>query len=147
MTLAKYSPSRIIAVTAGLSVTGAVLGGVAGATALALGMLLSDGQLARGDVELLIIPAVIGAVLGSVCAPLAGWLLLRRVPLGRAFGGLVLGTILGGLVGWFSPVSFNFFVQPIVTAATGLLVAALLMRFKHAGPAKPIESSSSHGAT
>jgi len=70
-------------------------------------------------------------MLGAGCAPLAGWLLLRRVPLGRAFGGLTVGAIIGGVVGWFLP-SFAHGDGILITAALGFLCAAVLMRIRHA---------------
>ena len=129
----RYSPSRVVAVTFGLSATGALLGGTAGAAALGIGLLLTDGLEIFRHLNILLIPGIIGAVLGSFCAPLAGWLLLRRVPLGRAFASLVAGTVLGGLAGWFFPLSFDPVRQPIVTAAAGFLAASVLMRLKYRG--------------
>jgi hypothetical protein len=131
--LARYSPARVIGATLGLSVTGAVLGGVAGAVALGIGLLFKAGLETFSHLSVLLIPGAIGAALGSVCAPLAGWLLLRRVPLGRAFAGLVVGTVLGGLAGWFFPVTFNILLQPIATAAAGFVAAALVMRRRYRG--------------
>lgn len=131
--LTRYRPSRVIGVTLGLSVTGAVLGGVAGVVALGIGLLVKAGLATFSHLSVLLIPGVIGAALGSVCAPLAGWLLLRRVPLGRAFAGLVAGTVLGGLAGWFSPWTFGLLLQPIATAAAGFVAAALVMRRRYRG--------------
>ena len=137
----RYSPSRVLAVTFGLSAAGAVLGGTSGALALGIGLLITDGVEIFKHLSILLVPAVIGAVLGSICAPLAGWLLLRRVPLGRAFAGLVAGTVLGGLSGWLFPKTFNPLYQPIVTAAVGFVVAAALMRLKHRrDPSREVES-------
>ncbi len=132
MAITRYDPRRVITVTLGLSAAGAVFGSIAGATALGIALIVSDGLAAFKVLGVLAVPAVIGAGLGALCAPLAGWLLLRHVPLGRAFGGLILGTIVGGLIGWFLPVSFNPITQPIVAAAAGFLGAAVLLRFKHA---------------
>jgi hypothetical protein len=41
----------------------------------------------------------VGAVLGAVLAPIAGFSLLRRVALGRAILWTSVGTVLGGLIG------------------------------------------------
>ena len=121
-----YSPARVIGVTAGLAATGAVLGGGAGALALGI-VLVSTPSTGLGDLFDLLVPGFIGAFLGFFAAPLAGWLLLRHVPLGRAFGGLVLGTVVGGLAGWFLPGNDDLMTQPTVTAGAGFLIAALLM--------------------
>lgn len=144
--LTRYSPARVIGVTLGLSATGAVLGGVAGAVALGIGLLFKAGLDTFSHLSVLLIPGVIGAGLGSVCAPLAGWLLLRRVPLGRAFAGLVVGTVLGGLAGWFSPLTFNVLLQPIATAAAGFVAAALVMRRRYRGD-PPHRHNATVGAT
>jgi hypothetical protein len=134
LAITRYSPGRAVAVTIGLSVAGAAFGAVAGATALAIALLWSEGLGLFSASRILLLPALIGAVLGAVCAPLAGWLLLRHVPLGRAFGGLTLGATIGGLVGWFLPWSFDPIKQSITVAALGFLCAAVLLRIRHARP-------------
>lgn len=135
------SPARAMAVTAGLSATGAMLGAAAGATALGIVLALSDGVHALRELSILAIPGVLGGALGAVCAPLAGWLLLRHIPLGRAFRGLTIGTILGGVAGWFllpnlgghtdALAAVDLIGRPIFGATLGFLSAALLMRFRH----------------
>ena len=132
MALVQYSPSRVIGVTLGLSVAGIAFGGVAGAVAVGAILVVETGLPIAGDPRILLFAGGIGAVLGSVCAPLAGWLLLRRVPLGRAFGGLTLGTIVGGIAGWFAPISFDQAIQPLAATALGFLAAAVFLRFKAA---------------
>jgi hypothetical protein len=126
MPVVRYSPARV---TLGLSVAGAVFGAGAGATALAIASVFSQDFLLLGGFRgLVVVPMVIGAVLGAICAPVAGWWLLRDVPLGRMFLGLSLGTILGGVVGWFLPGFANPVVQPVVTAAVGFLASAFTLR-------------------
>jgi len=139
------SPARAVAVTAGLSAAGAAFGAAAGATALGIVLALSDGLHVLGDLGVLAIPGVLGGAIGAVCAPLAGWLLLRRIPLGKAFLGLTIGTVLGGVVGWYLVPEvnghtdafsiFNLIVRPVLGAALGFLSAALLMRVRHRRPA------------
>jgi hypothetical protein len=132
LTITRHHAGRIAAVTIGLSVAGALFGAVAGAAALAIAFLLSPGVPGFGPVRILLLPAIIGAVLGAVCAPTAGWVLLRHVPLGRALGGLTVGTIVGGVVGWFLPSSFDPINETITVAAFGFLCAAVLLRIRHA---------------
>ena len=123
------SPARAVAVTAGLSVFGSIVGAGAGATALLISALL-DGHVAFSDLVVLGVPAVIGAVLGSVLTPIAGWMLLRRVPLGRAFAGLAAGTIGGGVLGWlFLARHTDPIMGPVGAAVVGFLVAAVAMRY------------------
>ena len=94
---------------------------------------------ALSELGILAIPGVLGGALGAVCAPLAGWLLLRRIPLGKAFLGLTIGTVLGGVAGWFLLPSFdhsgwslaNLVVRPIFGAAFGFLSMGILMRIRH----------------
>ena len=136
MALVQYSPSRVIGVTLGLSAAGIAFGAVAGAAALGAVLVLEQGLPLAADPRVFLFAGALGAALGAMCAPLAGWLLLRRVPLGRAFAGLTLGTILGGVAGWFAPVTFNEITQPIAAAALGFLGAALVLRFKAARPSR-----------
>jgi hypothetical protein len=128
----RYSLGRVLAVTLGLAAAGAVFGAVAGALALATGLVLSGDYGHLDEPVLFAIAATLGAMLGVVCAPLAGWLLLRRVPLGRAFGGLTVGATLGGVVGWFIPRSFAHGDGILIAAALGFLAAAVVLRIWHA---------------
>ena len=119
----------MVAVTAGLSVFGAIVGAAAGTTALFVGVLL-NGQFIDDAFFVLGFPAFIGAVLGAVLTPIAGWMLLRRVPLGRAFAGLAVGTIGGGVLGWklFAP-RMDPIVGSVGAAVVGFLIAAIAMRY------------------
>jgi hypothetical protein len=123
------SPARVVAVTAGLSVFGSIVGAAAGAAALFFGVLL-NGQFIDDAFFVLELPAIIGAVLGAILTPIAGWMLLRRVPLGRAFAGLAAGTIGGGVLGWLLLARH---MDPIVgsvgSAVIGFLTAAIAMRY------------------
>ena len=121
------SPLRAVVVTGGLAVAGGLFGAVAGAAALGAGLLVTDGLEWLRSLSILLIPAMFGGALGSVCAPIAGWLLLREVPLGRAFTGLTIGTVVGGLLGWVVAGPLN---APILTAAAGFLSGAVLMRIR-----------------
>ena len=87
---------RVIEVTAGVSAAGAVVGALCGASAVLLLMPFRPGP---GALLTLAVAAAGGAVVGAVTAPLVGWGLVRRVPLGRAIGHGAIGTVLGALVG------------------------------------------------
>ena len=125
---------RIIAVTAGLSVTGFILGAMIGG--LIFG---AAGMVAAGLRPTLVVPVLRAALgcgaLGLVLAPLAAWTLMRHVPLWRALGETALGTALGGIVGYLVPAEswpFPFpFVPPLVFALLGFVVAALRLRLTH----------------
>jgi len=132
LAITRYNPGRIVAVTLGLSLAGAIFGGVAGAVALGISLVLSRDFGRFNEPLLFAVAATLGVMLGAGCAPLAGWLLLRRVPLGRAFGGLTVGAIVGGVVGWFLPRSMAHGDGILIAAALGFLCAAVVLRIRHA---------------
>ena len=139
--LRRADPGRVVLVTAGLSLAGCAFGGFAGAAAFNL-VIISQSGFHLGDLAISIIPGVIGAGLGAVLAPMAGWALLRRVPLGRAFMGLTLGTILGGIAGFVThDVLGGFFIQPILAASAGFCCAAVALRFFRAAVGPHADSS------
>ena len=117
-------------------VAGGVFGGLAGSSALAIALVITDGLRSLTEFQWLGAAAIIGAAVGAIAAPIAGWLLLRHVPLGRAFMGLTLGTIVGGLIGLLTGVGT---IAGVVGAgAVGFLGAAILLRLraKRHGPDK-----------
>lgn len=121
-------PLRILVATAGLAAAGAALGALAGVVALAVGVALTEHGVIAADA--LGFSVFFGAVLGAVAAPAAGWLLLRRVPLGLAAGGAVLGTVVGGAAGWaLAGRTHDQIGGGLLGALLGFLAAALVMRF------------------
>jgi hypothetical protein len=119
---------RILAITAGLIGLGAGAGAAAG-TVVAMVVGVFEGGLAELiDLELAAIGAVYGATLGALLLPIAGWLLMRRVPIGRALLGTMLGTIAGGLVGWFAPIHGEQFEHALLFAIAGFGLAVLRLR-------------------
>jgi hypothetical protein len=132
--------TRIIAVTLGLSVAGAVFGALAGAIALALSLLLTGGGnvFSAETVFVLSIPAKLGGSLGAIGAPAVAWILLRRVPLGKAVLVTTIGTVTGGVTGWIVGEALRAVNGPtepfgnelsgaILGAVAGFVAAALLM--------------------
>jgi hypothetical protein len=128
---ARVPPMVALRITAGLAFTGAAFGALSGMVALGIGMLAGGYVTSVGDLTILLLPGAFGAVLGSFLAPLAGWFLLRRVPLGRAFAGLAAGTLLGGLAGWFLFSETDPMIRPIQFAVVGFLLAATALRVTH----------------
>jgi hypothetical protein len=93
------SPKRVALVTLGLIPTGAAAGALAGALGVTLWVGLAEGFRAALDPSLWTVAGVVGAALGAVLLPLAGFTVLRYVPLGRALAETILGTAIGGAVG------------------------------------------------
>ena len=91
--------SRVLAGSIGLAAGGAIAGALAGVAVAALVATVVATSRAALDLGLLAIGAAFGAPLGAVLFPIAGWLLMRRVPLGRALLGTAGGTIAGGWLG------------------------------------------------
>ena len=119
---------QILAITTGLFVFGAVAGGLAGAVVAVLVILITEGPREAFDLELVQVGLLFGAPLGAVLLPLAGWLLMRRVPLGRAALWTMVGTILGGLVGWFTPLGMDAVNRSLLSGLAGFALAVLLLR-------------------
>ena len=116
---------RILVVTIGLVGAGIVFGALAGGTAFALVVMLADGRIST---ELFEIGALFGAPLGGITAPLLGWLLLRRVPLGRMFLVCSVGTAIGGVAGWFATSAGGaIIVNPLAGVFIGCLMAAIAL--------------------
>jgi hypothetical protein len=95
----RVSPTRVALVALGLVPTGAVAGGLAGATGVSLWVALTQGIAQAFDAEVWLFAGAVGAVLGAVLLPIAGFTLLRRAPLGRVLAETILGTALGGAIG------------------------------------------------
>ena len=110
---------RVLAVTAGLIVTGILAGGLAAGCAVALTAILQGDWRSALDLELWGFSFAIGAVIGAVIAPVTAWLFLRHVPLGRLTFQTTLATALAGGVGFF------FGLNPFIVAPLGYLAAAV----------------------
>jgi len=117
---------RILAITSGLLIVGSLLGAFAGAAVAGIVGLVLDGS--APDPELLRFGATFGAPLGGVLLPLAGWVLMRHVPLGRAFLGTAIGTVAGGVLGWFLPIGSEEVAQTLLGGVVGFLIAVFLLR-------------------
>jgi hypothetical protein len=132
----KSSPGRILAVTAGLLAGGALFGAIAAVLALVVASALTDGLAWGTEPIALVFAAVAGAALGAPLFPAAGWLLLRRVPLGVALVGSMAGTVLGGVLGWVLTGGNDPMATPILGAIIGFACAAILMRLRFSTPRK-----------
>lgn len=115
---------RIVLVTLGLMLAGAVFGAIAGGAALQLVFLISGDPL---TVDAFVIGGFFGAPLGAITAPLLSWLLLRRVSLGRMFLVCSCGAAIGGVVGWFLIGLRWDLVGPLAGAFVGCALSALIL--------------------
>jgi hypothetical protein len=128
---------RIFAVTVGLLAAGAVAGALAAAVALAIALVVSGepvGLISQADREMFAIVAMIGALFGGVLLPATAWIFLRRVPLGLAVLGTLVGTILGGSLGWVVMYGHGEIQGGLVGGLAGFAGAALLLRLRASAP-------------
>lgn len=129
----KRSPVRVLGVTAALLACGALLGALAAVITGIVAFGTSEGLEMALDPEVLLITGIFGAILGGVLLPAACWTLLRRVPLGLAFLGTLLGTVAGGVLGWF----LIFHVRAMGAlggAVLGFLLATIFLRLRFSAP-------------
>jgi hypothetical protein len=115
---------RILAVTLGLTLTGAIVGAVFGGIIL-LGWVavMNRHGYPASVADLFAFGAMFGAVIGAVLAPISSWVLLRRVPLGRAIGGAAIGTALGAIAGTSIAV-----INPLVGGVAGFVAGVIYLR-------------------
>jgi hypothetical protein len=92
-------PSRVALVALGLIPAGAVAGAIAGALGAMIWLTAAQGLRASPIPLLLGVAGISGATLGAVILPVAGFTLLRYVPLGRALAETIVATALGGAIG------------------------------------------------
>jgi len=92
-------PSRVALVALGLIPAGAMAGALAGALGAMIWVTATQGLHAAPIPLLLGVSGIFGAILGAVILPVAGFTLLRYVPLGRALAETIVATALGGAIG------------------------------------------------
>ncbi len=127
----RVSPARVTLVALGLVPAGAVAGFVAGALGVSIWSGLTEGLAQAFDVGSWLVAGAVGAGLGAVLLPLAGFTLLRRAPLGRVLLETILGTALGGAIGAvMSPLAGGWFTGAL--AGFALSVGHLWWRARRA---------------
>jgi len=129
--LSRYDPVRVVVATLGLALAGGASGGIAGALSLATVMLLTGGLISAYGLAALEFAGCVGAVLGVISAPLVVWVMLRRVPLGRAFTWLTAMTMLGGVMGWFAFSSLDIIFGPTLAAFVAFMATAVALSFRY----------------
>ena len=130
-------PLRIAAVTGGMLLVGALAGAVAAALALLVAIALTHPPFHLAVWGVLALAGMIGAVYGGVLLPVTAWILLRRVPIGLALLGLVLGTVIGGVLGWVSHLGRDLSTGGVYGAMLGFALAAILLRLRASVPVTP----------
>lgn len=116
---------RVLLVTAGLALAGAILGAMASIGALAalvLGSSIVDRTSYSLDGEILLVAGTVGAICGVVLGPLTAWIALRRVPLGRAMLTTTAGTVIGSMLG--TPLAYG----SLLGAVGGFALSAIWLR-------------------
>src|SRR5215208_3090643 len=93
------SPARVALVALGLVPLGAIAGGLAGALGVSILVSVIEGVRSALDPQLWGFAGMVGAALGAVILRVAGFTLLRYVPLGRALAETVVATAIGGAIG------------------------------------------------
>lgn len=117
-------PLRVLGITAGLAVTGAVAGaGVGLAMTLVTGGFYGPGSVA----QVLLSAAAVGAACGAVLFPAGAWTLMRSVPLGRALLWTLIPSALGAAVG----LAFLGLTAPVGIAGATLGFAVAALRLRH----------------
>ncbi|HYQ03411.1 MAG TPA: hypothetical protein VER96_32275 [Polyangiaceae bacterium] len=123
-------PFRLLTITLGLALAGTLFGGLAGGAGLAIALFFSPHQW-RGCYEFCEFAASVGAVLGMVGAPAVAWVMLRRVPLGRLFTLLTLGTTLSAVFGWFAFSQIDVIWGPTFAGFVGFMATAIALSFRY----------------
>lgn len=122
---------KIALVTAGLLAAGAVFGALAGMVGVAVAIALTDGLSYALDPLALGFAAMAGAFLGGILFPAAAWLLMRRVPLGLAVAGTLLGTVAGGVLGWVVADAADPIGISVAAAMGGFAVSCVGLRLRY----------------
>jgi hypothetical protein len=125
---------RIAAVTGGLLVAGAIAGAIAADAAFVIAQVIEGGVLSLIGLEPLIFVGALGALLGGVLLPITAWLFLRRVPIGLAVLGTLLGTVVGGALGWILFSGADQIRGGLAGAFAGFALSALLLRLLASAP-------------
>ncbi|MFL5539824.1 MAG: hypothetical protein ACJ8J0_12565 [Longimicrobiaceae bacterium] len=128
---------RIAAVTGGLLVAGAIAGAIASVLAFIIAAAIDSPGPSLMTLEPLLFVGSLGALLGGVLLPITAWLFLRRVPIGLAVVGTLLGTVVGGALGWILFSGSDQIRAGLAGAFAGFALSALLLRLLASAPRVP----------
>jgi len=127
-------PLRMITITLGLAGAGAFFGGLAGGAGLAIALFLDPRRWLPGSFEYCGFAAWVGAALGAAGAPAVTWVMLRRVPFGRLFALLTLGTTVSAIFGWFAFSSIDLILGPTLAGFFGFMATAIALSYRYHSP-------------
>ena len=125
---------RIAAVTGGLLVAGAIAGAIAADVAFLIAVAVDGSGSELIALDPLLFVGALGALLGGVLLPITAWLFLRRVPLGLAVLGTLLGTVVGGALGWILFSGTDQIRAGLAGAFAGFALSTLLLRLLASAP-------------
>jgi hypothetical protein len=115
--LERRSPGRVALVAVGVAALGAVGGAIAGVLSATLWLLVFQTRWLSVLPQVFGGVALLGAALGAVLMPLAGFTALRRIPLGKILATAIVGSAVGGIVG------AQFFNSVVVGPIVGFVAA------------------------
>ena len=128
------APLRIVTITLGLACAGALFGGLAGGTGLAIALFFDPMRSCLGSWPYYEFAACVGALLGAAGAPAVTWVMLRRVPLGRLFTLLTLGTTVAAVFGWFVLSGIHVIWGPTLAGFMGFMATAIALSYRYDAP-------------
>jgi len=140
---------RAVAITASLSLVGAVIGAAVGGVLLSAWSLTVDFS-RGGRAGTVAVATLFSALLGAILAPTTAWLFLRRVQLGRAIAHTTIGTAFGATVGLLIErfvLDRTMLQLAVVGAVIGYFAAAVRLRLTtRPSSARPgVSSTDAHG--
>lgn len=139
---------RILIVTAGLMVSGALIGACCTIAALLAVLTFTEGPRIFLEPKVYLLGGEMGSIIGAVGAPVFGFGLLRNVPLGKALAWTGLGAFAGGVLGWLAgSIGFRFapFGSSVAGALIGFGTAAVVARITTRGRPREIASGEHMG--
>jgi len=127
-------PLRLLTITSGLACAGALFGGLAGGAGLAIALCVGPHLLHGGVFWYYEFAACVGAALGAAGAPAVTWVMLRRVPFGRLFTHLTLGTTAAAVFGWLAFSWVDLIWGPALSGFAGFMATAIALSYCYHAP-------------
>jgi hypothetical protein len=125
---------RVLTITFGLACAGALFGGLAGGVGLAIALFVDPRRWYAGSFESYQLVVCVGAALGTAGAPAVTWVMLRRVPFGRLFALLTLGTLAAAVFGWLAFSAIDMIWGPTLAGFAGFMATAIALSYRYDAP-------------